>query len=172
MQIRKTLSVCTLAAGLAVGGLAIAQQGRAQGGGQDMGQRLIEGLRNTPGCLGVDAGQFMSGKNAIIAWFENKAAAKSWYYSDTHMAMMGGVGADPASMKHAPLEHVADDTPIMVIASITFTETPELEGVPMPINQIAIELYAPLPGGASINGRLAPDTFKVEHHKFYDDAGE
>lgn len=172
MRIRTTLAIVALAAGLAGAGFAAAQQQeRPQNGqpGPDMGQRLVEGLRATPGCLGVDAGQFVSGKNAIIAWFENKEAAKRWYYSDTHMGMLGGLGADPATMEHAPLAHVEDEnTPIMVIASITFTEQPEIEGVPMPISQIAIELYAPLPGGASINGRLAPDAFKVDNHKSYD----
>jgi hypothetical protein len=176
MHRRKTLSVCTLAAGLAIAGLAVAQQQGQRAGGQagpDMGQRLVEGLRNTPGCLGVDAGQFMSGKNAIVAWFENKAAVQKWYYSETHMNMLGGVGANPATMEHAPLAHVTvENMPIMVIASITFTDKPELEGVPMPISQISIELYAPLPGGASINGRLAPDSFKVEHHKFYDNPAQ
>jgi len=175
MDIRKTLGACALAAGLAGAGFAVAQQGGPPGGqpGPDMGQRLIEGLRTTPGCLGVDAGQFMSGKNAIVAWFENKESVKRWYYSDTHMSMLGGVGADPATMEHAPLAHVEDEnTPIMVIASITFEDRPMLKDVPMPISHIAIELYAPLPGGASINGRLAPDAFKVEHHKVYEEEAE
>lgn len=175
MRTHKTLAIVTLAAALTGAGIAIAQQGGQQNGqpGPDMGQRLIEGLKSTPGCLGVDAGQFMSGKNAIIAWFENKEAVKRWYYSDAHMGMMGGLGVDPSTMDHAPLAHITDEnTPIMVIAAITFTDKPAIEGVPMPISQISIELFAPLPGGASINGRLAPDSFKVEHHHFYDNAAE
>ena len=63
-----------------------------------------------------------------------------------------------------PLAHVPDDQgPIMVIATITPSDTPEIEGFPVPISQISIELFAPLPGGAHVNGRLAPEAFEVEH---------
>lgn len=156
---------------LAAGGvMTLAQQngGHEQQQGQpDIGGMLIGGLRQSPGCLGVDAGQMMSGKNVIVAWFENKAAVEKWYYSRTHLgAMKMFIKAD---VDHAPLEHVTDnETPIMVIASITPATEEELAAVGMPISQIAIELYAPLPGGASINGRLAPDTFEVEHMQVFD----
>src|SRR5215831_4668033 len=33
---------------------------------------LIGALKATPGVLGVDAGQMMSGKQVIFEWFENK----------------------------------------------------------------------------------------------------
>ncbi len=138
------------------------------GGADDMGARLVAGLKSVPGCLGVDAGQFSSGKNAIIAWFEDKEAVKRWYFSRPHLQMMRmarGPGApEPVD---PPLEHVEDGVPVMVIASITFTEKPEIPGMAMPISQIAIELYAPLPGGAFINERLAPETFRVEHMRDY-----
>src|SRR5215470_5027651 len=49
---------------------------------------LIGVLRATPGVLGVDAGQMMSGKQVIFAWFENKQAVLKWYYSDAHQALM------------------------------------------------------------------------------------
>jgi hypothetical protein len=53
----------------------------------------------------------------------------------------------------------------MVIASMTPAPAPQIEGLPIPISQISIELFTPLPGGASINGRLSPEGFPVEHHK-------
>ena len=39
----------------------------------------MKGLRETPGCLGVEAARTQTGKNVIFAWFENKAAAMAWY---------------------------------------------------------------------------------------------
>lgn len=140
----------------------------------DLGAMLIQGLESTEGCLGVDAGQFKSGKNAIIAWFENKAAAIRWYNSRTHMgAMHMAMGEQAATMKHDPLSHVDDPTiPIMVIASITFQNEPAIEGMNLPISQIAIELYTPLPGGAYITSRLAPDSLDVPHMKAYTPDGK
>ena len=54
---------------------------------------LVAGLKSTPGVLGVELVQSMSGKSAIFAWFENKQAVLKWYYSDTHMAAMAQFGA-------------------------------------------------------------------------------
>lgn len=136
----------------------------ARGGPPDFGAMLVKGLQETEGCLGVDAGQFRSGKNTIVAWFENKEAAVRWYHSPVHRRMLGAVGADPAEGK--PLEHVTDpNTPIMVMASISMDGPPIDPASPLPFSQISIELFAPLPGGASVNGRLAPKEFKVPHHK-------
>jgi hypothetical protein len=172
-MMKKMTLALTMAAVCAIGlgGLVVAQQGGEESQGArspDMGAQLIEGLRKTPGCLGVDAGRFMSGKNAIIAWFEDKAAAVRWYHSETHQQMMRmAFGEEAANIGHAPLEHVKDGIPVMVIASITFVNEPQLDGINLPISQIAIELYTPLPGGAHVNGRLAPATFKVEHMRDY-----
>jgi len=150
---------------LAAAGLAIAQQNRQGGPPPNMGEMLVKGLQSTPGCLGVDGGEMSSGKNVIIAWFENKAAAKRWYYSDTHQYVIKGlVKDDEMGKEKEPLAHVKDEqTPVMVIASITFSDRPHFDGLDLPISQIAIELYAPLPGGAFLGERLAPNTFKVEH---------
>ena len=140
-------------------------QGQGQGQGQpDLGAMLIAGLKSTPGCLGADAAQTMSGRNTIIGWFEDKAAAMRWYEHPMHQRMMGGVGADRAE---PPMAHVPDDVPLMIMATITPSERPEIPGFPGPINQISIELFTPVPGGASINGRLSPEAFKVEHMKDY-----
>ncbi len=127
----------------------------------DMGQRLAEGLKATEGCLGVDLAQWQSGKNTICAWFEDKEAVERWYYSESHSGFMGAVGSAPEDRK--PLRHVTTEGPIMVMATISFNGPPAIEGSKIPFSQIAIELFEPLPGGAHINGRLAPEKFKVEH---------
>ncbi len=159
------MAIGVAAVAMTAGGmLAIAQQGghEHQGGQQDIGMMLINGLRETPGCLGVDAGDMMSGKNVIVAWFENKAAVEKWYYSTAHMRSMKMFVR--GEVDHEPLEHVTDPSvPIMVIASLTPSTQEELAQIGMPISQIAIELYAPLPGGAFISSRFAPDSFPVDH---------
>jgi hypothetical protein len=122
---------------------------------------LVAGLKATPGVLGVELAQTMSGKNVIFAWFENKQAALKWYYSDTHQALMAQFGS--RRRPQGPLADVPDDgKPILAVASVTLTGAPptnadDLKSVP----QIAIELYAPLPGGLAVGGRFAPSTVKV-----------
>jgi len=123
---------------------------------------LIGMLKATPGVLGVDAGQMMSGKQVIFAWFENKKALLAWYYSDAHAAvMMQFTGQKPGA--RTPLANVPDDgRPILAMASVTLAGPPptsaaDLSSVP----QIAIELYAPLPGGLATGGRFAPSSVQV-----------
>jgi hypothetical protein len=124
---------------------------------------LVAGLKATPGVLGVELVQTMSGKSAIFAWFENKQAVLKWYYSDTHMAAMAQFGAAGRSRPRGPLADVPDDgRPILAVASVTLngaapTSAADLKSVP----QIAIELYAPLPGGLAVGGRFAPSSVKV-----------
>ncbi|MEM7455850.1 MAG: hypothetical protein AAF456_15965 [Planctomycetota bacterium] len=148
---------------------------RPQAGEQqpDMGTLLIQGLQQTEGCLGVKTCQWDDGKTSIVAWFENKAAAQRWYYSDTHMGMIGGsTDGTVGDEQHAPLTHVEDDdTPIMVIASLTFSDRPELPGINIPISQISIEMFAPLPGGAQMNGRVSPEAFIVPEMNTYLETG-
>jgi hypothetical protein len=122
---------------------------------------LVGALRATPGVLGVDAGQMASRKQVIFAWFENKQAVLNWFYSDAHQAYMRTI-TPGASSGRTPLADIADDSgPILAVASLTMSETPQVSGVQMPISQIAIELYAPLPGGLAAGGRFAPSTVKV-----------
>lgn len=143
-----------------------AQPARAPGNaGAGFATMLMQGLKSVDGCLGVEAAQTQSGKNVIIAWFRDAQAARDWYNHPIHKRMVGMVGGDPELNK--PLEHVADGIPVMVMATITPSDKPGVEGFPMPISQISIELYAPLPGGASVNGRLAPEAFPVEHMDEY-----
>jgi hypothetical protein len=122
---------------------------------------LIGALKATPGVLGVDAGSMMSGKQVIFAWFENKDAVLKWYYSDAHQALMAQFGS--ARRAKGPLADVPNDgRPVLAIASITLTgpvptSSADLTSVP----QIAIELYAPLPGGLAVGGRFAPSSVRV-----------
>ena len=134
--------------------------GGAAGG---MGEMLIKGLLETEGCLGADAAQMRSGKNVIMAWFEDAEAARRWYAHPTHRRMRflaGGVDPDKK-----PLEHVPDGVPVMVMASLTMSNDGSSisKTIPVPISQISIEMYTPLPGGAMINGRLSPEAFPFEH---------
>ena len=122
---------------------------------------LVGALRATPGVLGVDAGQMASRKQVIFAWFENKHAVLNWFYSDAHQAYMRAV-TPGAGGDRKPLADIADDSgPILAIASLTMSDRPQVAGVQMPISQIAIELYAPLPGGLAAGGRFAPAAMKV-----------
>lgn len=129
---------------------------------------LAAGLKETPGCLGVETARTRSGKNVIFAWFEDKNAVKQWYYSKMHRGVMKDLMNTKSDRK--PLEHVKDDAgPIMVIASITYASKPKLKSVKLPISQISIELYQPLPGGAYIGGRFAPKRVPVEEMRALDD---
>jgi heme-degrading monooxygenase HmoA len=149
------------------GGAPAEAPARPAGGAPDFGDMLVAGLKETEGCLGVDVAQFQSGKNTIVAWFENKEAVLRWYNHPVHTRIMMATGSNPDDGN--PLEHVNDpNTPIMVMASISFDGPPVDPEGPLPFSQISIEMFAPLPGGASVNGRLAPKTFKVPHHRTLD----
>lgn len=129
--------------------------------GLDMGAMLVGALKTSPGCLGAEAMQTSTGKGVIIAWFEDAPAARAWYRHPVHMRMVTMASGPEAAQAHQPLADVADDTPVMVIATITPSDKPEIPGLPIPIKQISIELYTTLPGGAAFNGRLAPEAFPI-----------
>lgn len=136
-----------------------AQEPPASSGGMP---DLVAGLRAVEGNLGVETAQTSSGKQVIFAWFEDKDAVLRWYYSDMHQGVQDRFFPDRPP--HEPLTHVADDVgPILAIASITPTEAGEVAHVGMPVSQIAIELYAPLPGGLSLGGTFAPAALEVPH---------
>jgi hypothetical protein len=123
---------------------------------------LIGMLKATPGVLGVDAAQTMSGKQVIFAWFENKKAALEWYYSEGHQNLIKTL-ASGSSSGRKPMADVPDDgSPILAVASITLSKQPQVSGVQLPVSQIAIELYTPLPGGLAAGGRFAPSGVKVK----------
>lgn len=149
--------------GLGLCGVIVAQntgpKAKPPPAGGDAGfPNLVAGLKETPGCLGVETARVRGGKNVIFAWFENKAAVVKWYRSDMHMGVMKRFF--PEDTPRAPLKGISDDEgPIMVIASITMLAKPTENGPP--ISQIAIELYKPLPGGAFLGERFAPAKVKV-----------
>ena len=123
---------------------------------------LVGMLKATPGCLGVEAARTASGKQVLFAWFENKKAVLDWFYSPGHQQLMK-MYTPAASSGRTPLAEIPDDSgPIMAIASLTMTDKPQVDGVQLPVSQIAIELYAPLPGGLAAGGRFAPSSVKVQ----------
>jgi len=149
------------------GSVALGQNGADRQGPPD-GSQLIRGLMQTSGCLGVESGQMQSGKRSILAWFEDKDAVIRWYKSDVHQrAMSFFVDEGKGYGNSEPLAHVPDGTgPIMVIASLRPAVQNTVEDARgMNIDMISIELYQPLPGGAFVNDRLAPESFEVPHMK-------
>ncbi len=124
-----------------------------------LGDRLVEGLKATPGCLGVEPARTQSGRTVIFAWFENKAAAIAWYDSPTHQEVMKAFFPNRSAGRE-PMKDVPEDVPILVAASLKFAGQP-LPGTNAPISEIAIELYTPLPGGIRVNGGFAPAALKV-----------
>lgn len=121
---------------------------------------LVGALKATPGCLGVETAQTASGKQVIFAWFENKKAVLNWYYSDTHLRVKNQFA--PGAPPRQPLGDVPDDgQPVLAIASLTLTGRPTGDVKNLPISQIAIELYRPLPGGLAAGGTFAPAALKV-----------
>ena len=130
----------------------------------DQLMNLPKAIAATPGCLGVETAMTESGKMVIFAWFENKKAALAWYYSDTHQALLKMVSGGAPTRPRRPMADVPDDgRPIMAIASLVLVRPQD--GIPQnelpPVSQIAIELYAPLPGGVAAGGRFAPARVNV-----------
>ena len=143
----------------------------AQAPDADMGMALMMGLKSTPGCLGIDAGETMSGKNVIFAWFEDKKAAMRWYHSETHQMVMDRFFPDHESHEgyedDKPMAGVPDGVPILAIASVTMSDEANLDETSLPISQIAIELYTPVSGGLHLGGRFAPESVKVKNMTDY-----
>ena len=154
--------IATIFGGIALGQTQQQQPQRPQAGFPD----LVSGLKAVPGCLGVEATRTASGKNVIFAWFEDKQAVLRWYQSDMHQHAMRMLIGD--QKPDLPLQGVPDDIgPILAIASITFADKPQFEGVSMPVSQISIELYKPLTGGIFLGSRFAPSSLKVPGMKDY-----
>jgi hypothetical protein len=121
---------------------------------------LVSGLKATPGCLGVETAQTSSGKSVIFAWFENKQAVLNWYNGDMHQALLDRF-SNGRRRPGGPLAGVPDEGPVLAIASITMPKPPADGDLRAATMQIAIELYAPLPGGLAAGGRFAPSAVKV-----------
>jgi len=159
-MIREVAAAAALSLVLALPAIVTLRAQAAEKGMPD----LIAALKSTPGVLGVDAARTMSGKQAIFAWFENKKAALAWYYSDAHQALVMQF-AGGKTRPGEPLAGVPDDgRPILAIASLTMPDSaaPKSAGeLRTAVTQIAIELYAPLPGGLAVGGRFAPSSVSV-----------
>ena len=123
---------------------------------------LVGGLKASPGCLGVEPMAAKGGKQLVLmAWFENKKAVETWYYSQIHREAMAKFFPGYSSGRK-PLSLVKDaKAPIMVIASVTPSAKPA-EGQSLAVSQIAIEMYTPVPGGLALGSSFAPETLKVE----------
>ena len=121
---------------------------------------LVGALKATPGCLGVETAMTQTGKRVIFAWFEDRKAVLNWYYSDTHQAAMKQFFPTTEGSRK-PLAEVPEGVPILAIASLTMVEKPKTNMTSLPVSQIAIELYTPLPGGLALGGRFAPAGLRV-----------
>jgi hypothetical protein len=85
----------------------------------------------------------------------------TWYYSEPHQHLMQQFSSG-ARRPGGPLTGVPDDgRPVLAIASLTMPVPPQNGDVKAATTQIAIELYAPLPGGLAAGGRFAPASVKV-----------
>ena len=157
---RDAARILVLAAVLFAPSMVIGQGGGAQppaGGFPD----LVGALKATPGCLGVETARTAGGKQVIFAWFEDKKAALNWYYSDTHQGLVKQF-FPTAAANRKPMADVPDGGgPVLAIASLTMAPKPASDVTSLPISQIAIELYTPLPGGIALGGRFAPEALKV-----------
>jgi hypothetical protein len=125
---------------------------------------IVAALKKVPGCIGVETAQATGGKRLVFAWFENKRAVLKWYYSDAHQQAMHSAFPDYDIRK--PMQGIDENAgPILAIASITYAAKSHFKETAMPISQIAIELYQPLPGGVSLGGTFSPAALKVPGHR-------
>jgi hypothetical protein len=122
--------------------------------GKELFPGLIEALKASPGCLGVETARTHSGKAVVFVWFADKKAATAWYNSDTHRKFMREFFPDRPPSR-APMAGVPDEGPLMMVASVTPNPRPTKDN-PSPFKQIAIEIYQPVTGGIAIGGRFAP----------------
>ena len=116
----------------------------------------------TPGCIEVKTTAFGEGKQrAIFAWFENKAAVQAWYSSPMHREAMKKffpkINGRPATLSGFKDEK----SPLLVVATVTPSEKPMIEGSPLAVSQIAIEIYTPVPGGVTFGGGFGPKSLDV-----------
>jgi hypothetical protein len=157
VRMKKEISLALLLGSLLMTPPLLAQQSqRPAPGGPD----LVAALKAVPGCLGVETARTATGKQVIFAWFENKKALLDWYYSPMHQQLMAQFF--PGATPRAPMPDVVDNgQPILAIASVTMADKPVSGVTSLPISQIAIELYQPLPGGIALGGRFSPTALKV-----------
>lgn len=123
---------------------------------------LNRGLMATPGCLSVKNSTLEGGKQFVIyAWFKNKAAVNAWYNSPMHRSAMKKF-FPKMSGQPSTLDGFKDEkSPVLVVASVTPAEKPMIDGSPLAISQIAIEMYTPVPGGVVFGSGFGPKELDV-----------
>ena len=124
---------------------------------------LTKALEQSPGMLKAVSGRMADGKLVIFGWFENKEAVQAWYYGDLHQKMLDRFAYERPRDRVA-LGNVADDIPIMVMASFTPPKKPG-EG----FNQISIEVYTPVNAGFTQGGSLGPEEIGKKYNYFWKD---
>ena len=122
---------------------------------------LVAGLKATPGCIEVTQAMLPGGKMTIFAWFENKAAVNAWYMSPMHQGVMKKFFPNMPGHGEAIPAFKDEESPLLVVATITPSQEPMIEGSSLAISQIAIEIYTPVPGGIAFGGGFGPDSLKV-----------
>jgi hypothetical protein len=157
VRMKKEISMALLVGFLLMTPPLLAQRAQSPVAG---GPDLVGALKAVPGCLGVETARTATGKQVIFAWFENKKALLDWYYSPVHQQLMAQFF--PGATSRTPMPDVVDNgQPILAIASLTMADKPVSGVTSLPISQIAIELYQPLPGGIALGGRFSPTALKV-----------
>jgi hypothetical protein len=157
VRMKKEISMALLVGFLLMTPPLLAQRAQSPVPG---GPDLVGALKAVPGCLGVETARTATGKQVIFAWFENKKALLDWYYSPVHQQLMAQFF--PGATARTPMPDVVDNgQPILAIASLTMADKPVSGVTSLPISQIAIELYQPLPGGIALGGRFSPTALKV-----------
>ena len=122
---------------------------------------VVDALKTTPGCLGVETGQMSNGKLVIFAWFEDKKALVDWYHSDAHQRAMKTVYPDQ-TFDRQPLPDLPEGSgPILTIVSVKFAPASGTDARARRMASIGIELYGPLPGGIAVGERFAPVALKI-----------
>jgi hypothetical protein len=106
------------------------------------------------------------GQIALFAWFANKQGLLNWYHSDAHkqeMKRFFGLGGSATPLRDTP----DNGEPILVIASFTIADRAHFTETGLPLSQLAIEFYQPIPGGIDAGGRFAPEALSVPKMRVY-----
>ncbi len=138
---------------------AVPQRAAPPALGRDLGTMLLDGLKETPGCMGADSARTSGGKNLIFAWFKDKKAALAWYHSETHNTAKRMFFPEETA-GYVPLAGVPDDAgPLLVIASM-LPPKPSADGAPG-APQFSIETLTPVTAGmtTSPEGSFSPPDF-------------
>ncbi len=163
----KTAVIATVAliAGIGIGVSSPSASAQDQKAGQKQTMAdfpdLVAGLKATPGCIEVKQAILPGGKMTIFAWFENKAAVNAWYMSPMHQGVMKKFFPNMPGNSEAIHAFKDEESPLLVVATITPSQEPTIAGSSLAISQIAIEIYTPVPGGIAIGGGFGPDSLKV-----------